>query len=86
MSARLHTCTKPRAVIGFLFLDGESAENIHIRLVNINGKAAISISPVRWLISRGNGNARKKGEAELSDQYSRDKPAATVNIDATKKD
>lgn len=85
MSVRLHTCTKPRAAIGFLFLGGESAENIHIRLVNINGKAAISISPVKWLISRDNGNARKK-EAELSDQYSKDKPAATVNVDATKKD
>lgn len=46
MAALLGIQRKKTAVIEFLFLEGESAANIHKRLVNIYGKSALDVSAI----------------------------------------
>lgn len=71
--------SKKRAVIGCLFLEGESAANIYRMLVNVNGKATLDESTVMRLVSRANGNSIEKGVTDFSEMPCNGKPVADVN-------
>lgn len=43
----------------------EFAANIHRRLLNIYGQAAIDVNAVKWWGNRVDGNPREKGEIDL---------------------
>lgn len=49
-----------------LILEGENVANIHRKLVNVDGKAALDVSTVRRWFSRVNGNPTEKGGNRIS--------------------
>lgn len=58
-------------------MEGESAANIHRRLVNIYGKAALAISTVK----RINVCSWEKGKNDLSDRLYNGRSSATLTED-----
>ena len=70
---------KQRAVIEFLFLEGESAANIHRRLRNVYGNESLDVSTVRRWIGRIKGDSERKGHCDLNDKPRSGRPASAVN-------
>jgi len=76
---------KQRAVIEFLFMEGESAANIHRRLVNVYGEDSLDVSTVRRWIRRIKGDYERKGQCDLNDKPRSGRPASAVNEESMKK-